>query len=470
LIHTVLRPDTSVTEIAALAPSDPAFALRVMMCANSRTFGLAKRVETIAQATKLLGGSKLRSLAVSLMVTHLAQQADAGEALFCNCLRRAVAAQELASRTDFPNVDLCLGVGMLLDAGAFIHAQSDPIAALLAAESPAPHRLVRERVVGFTPHPELGARIAGEQGLDDDWIQAIRRHHDPRCPRSALAQIAWAAERVAGVFEGGCFEPARAAAEDALGYLGLRASELGALLAAIPDGVAELARVLDRPVATQLPISELRAHAEANLAALTVQYEALISSLESVVTAKESLECSLRDSNGRLEKLSSTDPLTGVLKREAIEAALTCDLARADRDTTHLSVVLVDIDHFATINEVWGHAMGDSLLAMVGKVLSGSLRLGDVAGRLGSDEFICILPDTDGDDAFVVAEKLRASLQQNAVAGPSGPISITASIGVATIRGPGCRTARDALLSHAAKCQAIAKCRGRDRVVYDRSA
>lgn len=470
LLRAVLQPDTSVAKIAALAPSDPAFALRVMEYVNSPQFGPGQRVETIPQATKLLGVAALRGLALSLVVTHLARRVDSVEVLWTNCLRRAVAARALALRIEFPNVDLCMGIGLWLDIGAFTNARQELKAAQLVAESPAPHRLVRERVVGFTPHPEAGAELAREYGLEDAWVNAIRRHQDPTCPRSPLCEIVWVAERVAGVFEGGYFEPARLAAEEALGYLGLRASELRGLLQEIPDAVTELSRVLDRPIAPQVQIEELRARSEANLAALTVQYEALVSSLESVVTQKESLECSLRDSNGRIEKLTSTDPLTGVLNRAAVEAALTCDLARADRDTTHVSVVFIDIDHFATINDLWGHAMGDAVLTMIGKVLLNTLRLGDVVGRLDSDEFLCILPDTDGDDAFCVAEKLRAALQQNAVAGPNGPISITASIGVSTIRGPGCRTARDALLSHAARCQVLAKSNGRDRVIYDRSA
>lgn len=469
-VRSVLQHDSTLGNLTAIAQANPVFTARVMQYVNSQAFGPGQRVESISQAAKLLGVSGLRGLALSLIVTHLAREAESIDALWTNCLRRAIAARALALRTGFRHVDLCLGVGLLLDAGAYVYANPAQTGARLVAESPALHRIIRERVVGFASHAELGAQIAREHQLDDDYVNAIKRHHDVSCPRSALGQIAWTAERVAGVFEGGYFEPARAAAEDALGYVGLRASELRSLLQEIPARVTELARVLDKPIPPQPSIEDLRAQSDANLAALTVQYEALVSSLESVVLAKESLECSLRDSNGRLEKLSSTDPLTGVLNRAGLESALACDLARADRDATHLSIALIDIDHFSTINDVWGHALGDSVLAMVGKVLLDSLRLGDVVGRLDSDEFLCIFPDTDGDDALSVTEKIHSALQQHAVAGPSGPISITASIGVSTIRGPGCRTARDVLLDRAGECQTQAKRRGRDRVVFSHRA
>lgn len=465
-----MQDDATAAKIASVAPTDPAFVLRVMSYVNSPQFGPGVRVESIQQAAKLLGVSGLRSIALTLIVTQLVRGIEGIEPLWVNCLRRAVAARALAMRVDAPKSDVCLAAGLLLDAGSLLAARQDPRLAITVYTSPAMHRPVRERVAGLPPHTEQSASFAHEFEPDVDFVNAIRRHHDSACPRSSLGQIAWAAERVAGVFEGGCFAPARAVARDALGYVGLRARELESLLDEIPAAVTELARVLDKPVGPQLGIETLRTQTEANLAAITAQYEALLASLESVVAAKESLETSLRDSNGRIERLTATDQLTGVLTRNAIESTLTNDLARADRSSSFLSVILIDLDHFATINESWGHPLGDSILTMVGRVLVETLRLGDVVGRLGGDEFLCVLPDTDSDEAAVVAERIRQALLQHAVAGPKGPISITASIGLSTVRGPGCRTAREALLTHAARCKVQAQQLGRDCVVYDRSA
>src|SRR5512133_1837770 len=470
LIEATMQDDATAERIASIAPTDPAFVLRIMSYVNSPQFGPGMRVENIQQAAKLLGISGLRSIALTLIVTQLVRSIDGTEMLWVNCLRRAVAARAIAMRVDAPKADICVAAGLMLDAGALVAAHQDAKVALAIYSSPAMHRPIRERVAGLVPHAELSASLAHEFEPDGDFVNAIRRHHDSACPRSSLGQIAWAAERIAGVFEGGCFAPAVASARDALGYVGLRVREFESLLDEIPAAVTELARVLDKPVGPQLGIANLRAQTEANLTAITAQYEALAASLELVVTAKESLEVSLRDSNGRIEKLTSTDALTGVLTRSAIESALSSELARADRGSSHLSVILVDIDHFATINECWGHPLGDSVLTMVGRILVESLRLGDAVGRIGGDEFLCILPDIDSDEAAVVAERVRQALLQNAVVGPRGLVSITASIGLSTIRGPGCRTAREALLTHAAQCKAQAQQLGRDCVVYNRSA
>jgi diguanylate cyclase (GGDEF)-like protein len=236
-------------------------------------------------------------------------------------------------------------------------------------------------------------------------------------------------------------------------------------LHAIPSAVAELANVFERRVEHQVDFEALRTSPEQQLSAMVEQYESLVTSLDAIVQVKESLEAQLQETTDRLEKLSMLDPLTHVFNRGALEAALIRDLARADRDLSYLSVILLDIDHLKTVNDSWGYATGDAVLAMIGKVLKGSLRTGDVVGRIASDEFLCILPNTDNLGATVVAERIRTLLPRQAVVGPKGPILVTASFGVSTIRGPGCRTALDDLLGHADESRALAKHQGRDCVV-----
>lgn len=462
IIQAALRDDISVSELASLAASDPAFALRIISYVNNPVLGIGRRIESIQQAANLLGIRGMRSLALSLVITHLAPEAEGSEPLLANCLRRAVAAREIARLIGFAEPDACFTAGLFLDVGLLVSARHDPKSAIAIALSPAPFRLLRERAAGLPMHPDVGAAVAREHYLGEDFADAIHRHHAITCPAAPLGRIAWVAERVASVFEGGYFEPSRAAAEEALGYVAIAPSELDPLLLSIPVAVVELSAVFDRYVGPQLELEGLRTRAEGSLLALTEQYESLVSVLEGLVRSKESLENDLRDSNGRLEILSTADPLTGVCNRRALELALSRDLARADRDAAHLSVVLLDIDHLNSVNDSWGHSTGDAVLTMVGEVLTASVRTGDVVGRLGSDEFLCILPSTDSLGAAVVAERIRTEMSRHAIAGPKGPIAVTASIGVASVRGPGCRTALDDLLGHADRAQSQAKQQGRD--------
>jgi len=465
IIQAALRDDISVAELASMATADPAFALRIIGYVNNPVIGIGRRISSVQQASSLLGIRGLRSLALSLVVTHLAADTAGSEPLLANCLRRAVAAQTVARHIRHSEPDACFTVGLFLDAGLLVSARQDPKHAIAIALSPASHRLLRERAAGFVEHTELSASLVREHNMGAEFVYAIQRHHCAECPATSLGRIAWVAERLASVYESCFFESSRAAAEEALGCVGIHPRELDPILQSIPPALLELAVVLDRQVGPQLEFGALRTQAETCLAALTDQYDSLVSSLEKAVRSKEALESDLRESNGKLEVLATTDPLTGVCNRQALEAALARDLARADRTAEHLSVILLDVDHLDTLNHTWGHATGDNVLAMVGQVLMSCLRTGDVVGRFADDEFLCILPSTDGPGATVVAERIRNELPLHAIAGPKGPISITASLGVASIRGPGCRTALEDLLGHADRARYRAKQQGRHCVV-----
>lgn len=103
------------------------------------------------------------------------------------------------------------------------------------------------------------------------------------------------------------------------------------------------------------------------------------------------------------ESRASTDALTGLPNRRMLDDTLKRMLAQAGRTLTPVSVILSDLDDFKTINDVCGHEKGDEALATVGAVVSGSIRQSDVGGRIGGDEFLVILPDTDRAGALVLA-------------------------------------------------------------------
>ncbi len=106
-------------------------------------------------------------------------------------------------------------------------------------------------------------------------------------------------------------------------------------------------------------------------------------------------------------QLATVDPLTGLATRQAVLDRVDEELARAMRFHHPFSVLLLDLDHFKRLNDSHGHAAGDVVLRQVGALLNASIRSIDVAGRLGGEEFLVVLPETDPDAASAVAEKLR---------------------------------------------------------------
>jgi len=130
-----------------------------------------------------------------------------------------------------------------------------------------------------------------------------------------------------------------------------------------------------------------------------------------------------------LEHLATVDELTGAPNRRVFEARLASEVDRCSRQESALSLVFIDIDFFKTINDEYGHLVGDRVLQEIYARLEDNLRLYDFVGRLGGDEFVMALPGTEEQAAFGVAERLRESVRS----APVGTLSVTVSLGVAQL-------------------------------------
>lgn len=165
-----------------------------------------------------------------------------------------------------------------------------------------------------------------------------------------------------------------------------------------------------------------------------------------------------------LRQLATTDSLTGSMTRRAFRQEGGRMAALALRHQHELSCVAVDLDHFKPINDRFGHAFGDVVLAGTVETLRRVLRKTDLVGRLGGEEFAALLPHTSRKAALEVTEKLRAEVARQSFTDPhGGSVSVTASFGVASLdRGV---PDLDALLKNADAALYAAKAAGRDRVV-----
>ncbi len=134
----------------------------------------------------------------------------------------------------------------------------------------------------------------------------------------------------------------------------------------------------------------------------------------------------------QLQRLSSTDPLTGLLNRQSLEARLTHQCQRFHRTQQPAALLMLDIDHFKRINDTYGHPAGDAVIQATANVLIAGIRDVDAAGRFGGEEFVVALEDTDAAGALVVAERLRRTVEQTVV-NHGGPIHFTISLGVAEL-------------------------------------
>lgn len=138
----------------------------------------------------------------------------------------------------------------------------------------------------------------------------------------------------------------------------------------------------------------------------------------------------MQQQNQVLETLSITDSLTGLYNRSKLDAILSDQLARFKRTQRAFTLLMMDIDHFKTLNDTYGHITGDEILAAVARILVQSIRSIDYAARYGGDEFIIILVETSSDLALKTAERIRSQVENMRYSSHESTIAVTVSIGI----------------------------------------
>ncbi len=178
----------------------------------------------------------------------------------------------------------------------------------------------------------------------------------------------------------------------------------------------------------------------------------------------KTLHDNLKRSNRLLLNLSSTDSLTQLYNRRVLMRTLKKEFQRQIRTEESFSLLMVDVDHFKTINDRYGHLNGDTVLINLARMLRSYLRPYDVPTRFGGEEFALVLPNTNMECAREVAERLRLAAKELRFSGEIRDLDISISIGVATCPADGVDS-EDGLLRLADTALYAAKEAGRDQVI-----
>lgn len=169
-----------------------------------------------------------------------------------------------------------------------------------------------------------------------------------------------------------------------------------------------------------------------------------------------------------LRKQTVTDPLTGIFNKRQIALTAQKEFARAARrkkkglSDVHLGILMLDVDRFKEVNDRHGHLAGDTVLKEIAERITSSLRNYDTVGRFGGEEFMVVLPGADLDQSRVVAEKIWTLIRETSFALSGEPVTVTASVGVSSLRDGDDDYAE--ILQRADEALYRAKGAGRDRV------
>ena len=166
---------------------------------------------------------------------------------------------------------------------------------------------------------------------------------------------------------------------------------------------------------------------------------------------------------GKAEELSQLDPLTGLFNRRQFFSVAEQELERNIRHHHCLSLIMLDIDHFKSINDTHGHCVGDTVLQEVGEKIRNTVRRSDTPCRYGGEEFAILLPETDSLAALMIGSRLQKVMEETIVETDKGPASITVSVGIATMQ-ENAGAELDSLIEQADQALYVAKNAGRNQV------
>ncbi len=175
----------------------------------------------------------------------------------------------------------------------------------------------------------------------------------------------------------------------------------------------------------------------------------------------------LQIAKSKAEQQARTDVLTGLNNRRAFFEYAEAIAAQSRRYDHAYVIAMIDIDHFKSVNDRWGHEAGDEALVTVGRVISEGLRETDVIGRIGGEEFAVILPETAVEEGLLLAERLRAAIEATVIPSPKADIKLTISIGVASLDNH--NRALEQVVADADAALYLAKEAGRNRVELHRA-
>jgi diguanylate cyclase (GGDEF)-like protein len=183
--------------------------------------------------------------------------------------------------------------------------------------------------------------------------------------------------------------------------------------------------------------------------------------LGSVILKFEYRDLADKNFYDEIYRLATTDSLTGLLNKAAVTRSLNEEVAKSIRYNRELSLAMMDLDDFKSLNDTFGHLMGDRVLQQVARILRSNLRQQDKPGRFGGEEFLIVLPETGSKGATSLAERIRADIEESVACGLNLSRKVSVSIGISTRRTNDAQS--ESLLEHADAALYRAKALGKNR-------
>lgn len=423
-----------IPEIAKVITKDPALVSKILKTVNSSFYGRSQTIGNLNQALVVLGLQSVRTLVLgfSLVSNFKKQKSKAFDHVryWRRSIYAATAARTISARVGVVQHEECFLAALLMDLGMLALDQilGEEYGEVCAKATSHHDMLQLERdALGLT-HADAVGIMADQWKLPPLLCEPLRYHHEPESVKDPalqkMAEVVRLACRCADVFvDEQAAEPISHVRRLCAFHYQMNQGDADELLNEIGKHTAEAANLFEIRLGPGQTYETILKKANDTLVELTLKTQQQAKTL--VVQ------------NEQLKAAATTDKLTRLANRALLEEFVNEQFQLAVSRGRTLSVLMLDVDRFKSINDTFGHQAGDQVLAALGQLLGSAARASDLAARYGGEELMLVLPDTPRATAAATAESIRRQIAAKVVRWQKTQIPVTASIGVATLEPAG---------------------------------
>lgn len=433
ILEVVRDKDATLKQIADTISNDPSLSAEILKAINSPLYGLSRKVTSVQHAINLLGINTIKSLALSFSLVKNIRKRESDEfdhtKYWKDSLIGAASTELIAKKVAPQSADDCFIMGLLQNIGTLTLANSVPkqynlVVSKISNDGYYDHEA--EKQVFGADHMEVGEYLLSAWGLPASFSVPIGYHHQPENLDTDDPDI----QMHTRILHLSSLIIEMLNSQEMSLSLGVLEHWIKAYEFVDKLDISEMGPAISEKTQPLFELFDLEIEEE-------IDYDGLINAAKvELADLSQSLINDLLQKRSEIELLREQvdrDSMTQLNNHQRFKELLDQEISRSERYGSPLSVIITDIDHFKSVNDTYGHPAGDKVIKAVAERLTQGLRESDHIARYGGEEFAMILTETALDDALIVAERLRKSIESLEINYENRDLNVTMSFGLASL-------------------------------------